>query len=155
MLVAQGQGIAVDLEFADKLPALALALLQLTSQPFIPGLQLLGVERVVEAEQPDAVFNAAESCRWRPPHALGRTVGADQLWIVLLKLEQLPVKAVIDRVLHLRCIEDVIGVGRLVQQLAQLLCARLGSGIGQGRHGRGSSCSPGRCAPPASCPRPW
>ena len=154
-MVAQGQGIAVDFELADKLSALLLAVFQLASQPFIPGLQFFRVESVIKAEQSNAVLHAAEACCRCSTDPLGWAVGGNQLRIALLELQQFPVEAVIDRVFHLGCIQDVVGVGRLVQQLAQLPCACQGSGIGQGRHGRGFSYSQGRSVQPASCHPPW
>ncbi|CAI8151804.1 MAG: Uncharacterised protein [Synechococcus sp. CC9902] len=47
----------------------------------MPGPQFILVEGIVEAEQADSVFDAAEA-RSRPAtHALGGTVGAEKRWI--------------------------------------------------------------------------
>ncbi len=74
--VAQGQGIAIDLELADVLALALRVVLQLAPQASIPGLQLFGVEGVIKAEHADAVLNAAEPLSWRAAHPLGGTVSA-------------------------------------------------------------------------------
>ena len=82
-------------------------------------LDLLVVEGVIEAEHGDAVLHRREAIAGGSAHPLAGAVGGDQLGILLLQLQQLAVEAVIDRVLHLGCIEHVVGVGGLIQQLAE------------------------------------
>ena len=82
VLVAQGQGVAVDLQFTDhgqgrRRYAYCRLPIEHFEQPPIPTAQLIGAEGVVEAEQGNAVGNAAESLRRGRTHALGRTLGND------------------------------------------------------------------------------
>ena len=63
--------------------------------------------------------HAAESLRRAASHPLARAVRAQQLRVGAFQLQQLPVEAVVDRVLHHRSVEHVIGVGGAVEQAAQ------------------------------------
>ena len=85
----------------------------------MPGLQVVAVEGVVEAEHAHAVLNAGEPFRRSSAHPLGGAVGPLQVWMVLFQLEQLAIEAVVDRVLHHWSIENVIGVAGTVEQLPQ------------------------------------
>ena len=91
------------------------AVLQLAPQASIPGLQFFGVEGVIEAEHANAVLNACESLRWRTAHPLGGAVSAQQLGVLLLEFQQLPVEPVINGIFEFRCIQHVIGVGSPVE----------------------------------------
>ena len=73
-------------------------------------------------------------------HPLGGAVGAAQLWVGLLQLQQLPIQPVVDRIFHHRCIEHVVGVGGAVEQVPQFSCplplsAGLVRGAGGGAQG--------------------
>ena len=113
--VAQGQGIAIDLELADVLALKLRAVLQLAPQASIPGLQFFGVEGVIEAEHANAVLNACEPLSGRAAYPLGGAVSTQQLGVLLLKVQQLPVEPVVNGIFEFRCIEHVIGVGSPVQ----------------------------------------
>ena len=122
--VAQGQGIAIDLQLPhhrqrrQRFPRRRGAIQNL-EQAAIPGLQLLQGEGVVEAEQADPVLHVAEALGRLPPHPLGRTVGAEQLGEAALQLQQFAVEPVVDRVFHHGRIEHVVGVGGSLEQLTQ------------------------------------
>ena len=82
----------------------------------MPGPQFPLVKGVVETLQRDSVFNAVEArCRCSA-HPLGGAVSTEQACVGLLQLLQFPVEPVVDRVLHDRGIEDVVGVGSSVEQ---------------------------------------
>ena len=126
LLVAEGQGIAVDLEFAHHrqcglgLTGGGLAIEHL-EQAAVPGLQIVGAEGVIEAQQADAVGHAREPLCRGSPDPLRGTVRADQLGVGRLGVQQLAVEPVVHRILHLRSIQHVIGVGSPLQQAPQLL----------------------------------
>ena len=73
-------------------------------------------------------------------HPLGGAVGAAQLRVGLLQLQQLPIQPVVDRIFHHRRIEHVVGVGGAVEQISQFSCplplsAGLVRGAGGGAQG--------------------
>ena len=65
--------------------------------------------------------HAREALGWSAADPLGGTVGADQLGMGGLEVQQLAVEPVVHRILHLRSIEHVVGVGSPIQQAAQFL----------------------------------
>ena len=86
----------------------------------MPGPQFNRVEGVVEAEQANAVFNAAEARSRCAAHPLCGTVCAEKGWIRLFEIHQFAVETVVDRVFKNRVVEHVIGVGRPVEQTPKL-----------------------------------
>ena len=117
--VTQCQGVAVDLELADHRQARARGAVEHLQQSLLPGAEVLTAEGVVQAEQANAVIHAGEPLAGWAADALGGAVGCLQARILLLKLQQFPIEAVIDRIGHLRCIEHVIRVGGAVEERAQ------------------------------------
>ena len=65
------------------------------------------------------MFDSLEAFTGSTPDALRRAIRRDQSGILLLQFHQFPVEPVIDRILHRRCIEHVVGMGCLLQQLAE------------------------------------
>ena len=86
----------------------------------MPGPQFNLVESVVEAEQTNAMFNAAETLSRCAAHPLGGTVCTAKRWIRLLEFQKFAVEAVVDRVFKNRFVEHVISVGRPVEQTPKL-----------------------------------
>ena len=138
VLIAQGQGVAVDLELAhhrqgrQRFAGGGGAIEHLQQAP-VPGLELLEAEGVIEAEQRDAVPHADEAVGRRAAHPLGGAVGAEQLRVGLLELQQFAIEAVIDRVLHQRRVEHVVSVGGAIEEGPQFLgpLALVAGGCGQ------------------------
>ena len=130
VFVTERQRVAVDLELAHHRQGGAGIAIEHFQQPAVPGLEFFGVEGVVEAEQADAMAHARESLGRCTAHPLGGTVGGDQLGVRLLQLEQFAIEAVVNRILHLGCIEHVVSVRGAVEQMPQLG----GTGVG-GAHG--------------------
>ena len=81
--VAQGQGVAVNFQFPHQGQAGVAGTVQHLEQPLVPGLQVVAVEGVVEAEHAHAVLNAGEPLRRSSAHPLGGAVGPLQARIVL------------------------------------------------------------------------
>ena len=132
VLVAEGEGVAVDLQLTDHRQRGARLAIEHLEQAAVPGLELAGVEGVVEAEQADAVAHAAEARRRCSPHALGGAIGADQAGVGTLQIQELAIEAVVDRVLHHGGIEHVVRVRGLVQKGTQFA----GACLGLAGHGR-------------------
>ena len=71
------------------------------------------------------MLDALEARRWGAPHPLGEAVGGDQLRVGGFELQQLPIEAVVNRILHLGSIEHVVGMGGPGEQPPQLVGAGL------------------------------
>ena len=99
-VVTQCKGVAIDLQFSDHLQRCVGGPVDHLEQPFVPGVEVVAVEGVIQAQQPDPVLHAGEALCRSTPHALGWAVRPLQARILLLQLEQLLVEAVVDRVLH-------------------------------------------------------
>ena len=121
VLVAQGQGVAIDLELPHHLQGrqggarVSLAVEHL-EQAAIPGLQVFEAEGVIKAEQADAVLHAGEALRRGAAHPLGGAVRRHQAWVGGLEIEQLAVELVVNRIVELGGIEHVVGMGGPAQQ---------------------------------------
>ena len=131
-VVAQADGQAVDLQLADirhwRVVRLAT---EAAPNPHVELAQLVGAERVPQAEHRHVVTDGWEPTLDRSADPLGRRVLAHELGIRGLELGQLPEQAVVVAVADGGGVEDVVPVIRLIQQATQLLDA--GGGFG-GRH---------------------
>ena len=78
------------------------------------------------------MLNACEPLSGRAAHPLGGAVSTQQLRVLLLKVQQLPVEPVVNGIFEFRCIQHVIGVGSTIQQLPQFGSPQLL--LGRGRH---------------------
>ena len=79
MLITEGKGIAVDLQFTHhgqgwRWLARARFTVEHPQQPGVPGPQFVCVEGVIEAEQANAVAHTLKALSWSPANALGGAV---------------------------------------------------------------------------------
>ena len=124
VLVTEGEGIAIDLEFPNhgqrrQGSFSTWFFVEHLQQAGVPAAQFFRAEGIVETEQRDAVSHAGESFGGRSSHPLSRAVCHHQLRMSSLQIKQFAVEPVVDRILKLRGIQHVIGMGRSGEQLPQ------------------------------------
>ena len=118
--VGERHSQTVDLELAGVGDRVGLAATQGLVRAGEPLVQLVQVHRVVHGVHAAGVRDRLEGLAHVAAHALGVAVGRDELGMLALDGDELLQQAVELGVRHLRRVEGVVLVGRMVEDAAQL-----------------------------------
>ena len=123
VLVGDGHAEAVDLEFAGVDHTPRTERLLRTGEPFVKLLEVHGIVHGIHTRH---MRDRSELLGHVATHTLGVGVGGDELGMGRLDLLKLDQQLVEGGVCDLGCIEGVVAIGVVIEQVAQLGRARCG-----------------------------